>query len=85
MAIIVKESYQREFPVVVDLTGPDGDPIVLCQLVKYWGWKTGLDDNSITDILKDLISSDGYHLMDVIESNFGDHVTLLTHDPATLM
>tara|TARA_Y100000004_G_C8902384_1_gene407034 strand:- start:621 stop:845 length:225 start_codon:yes stop_codon:yes gene_type:complete len=62
------------YPIMIDLTGPDGNVFVLMGKAKRFARDLGLDGD---EIIKDMMSSDYEHAVKVFDDNFGDFVTLL--------
>ena len=62
------------YPIVIDLTGPDGNVFVLMGKAKGFARDLGLDGD---EIIKDMMSSDYEHAVKVFDSHFGDFVTIL--------
>jgi hypothetical protein len=62
------------YPIVIDLTGPDGNVFVLMGKAKRFAKDLGLNGD---EIIEDMMSSDYEHAVKVFDDNFGDFVTLL--------
>ena len=62
------------YPIVIDLTGPDGNVFVLMGKAKGFAKDLGLNGD---EIIEDMKSSDYEHAVKVFDDNFGDFVTLL--------
>ena len=71
MAIISKDKYTRPR---IDLTGPDGNAMCLMGYAKQYARQLGLD---FEPILKDMMSSDYEHVVQVFDEHFGDYVDLI--------
>lgn len=63
-------------PVIIDLTGPDGNAYVLLAYAKRFGKQLGMSSLKISDIINDMTSSDYEHLLLVFDKHFGDYVIL---------
>jgi hypothetical protein len=59
--------------VSIDLTGPDGNAFVLIGYANKFARQLGLDKEKI---VKDMMSGDYEHLVEVFDKNFGDYVTI---------
>ena len=57
----------------IDLTGPEGNAFTLMGMAKGWVKQLGKDWESIQG---DMISGDYEHLIDVLEREFGEYITL---------
>jgi len=62
------------YPIVIDLTGPDGNVFVLMGKAKGFAKDLGLNGD---EIIEDMMSSDYKHAVKVFDDNFGGFVTLL--------
>ena len=62
------------YPIVIDLTGPDGNVFVLMGKAKGFAKDLGLNGD---EIIEDMMSSDYEHAVKIFDDNFGDFVTLL--------
>jgi len=64
---------QINSPIVIDLTGPNGNAFVLIQCARDLSHKLGLD---FTPIREEMMDGDYDHLISVFDSYFGDFVIL---------
>lgn len=68
---MIKEKQPRTGPIVIDLTGPDGNAFALIghanRLAKQLGFKSPADE---------MMQGDYEHLLEVFDKNFGDYVIL---------
>ena len=62
------------YPILIDLTGPDGNVFVLMGKAKQFARDLELNGDLI---VRDMMSSDYEHAIKVFDSHFGDFVTLL--------
>ena len=62
------------YPIMIDLTGPDGNVFVLMGKAKGYAKDLGLNSD---EIIEDMMSSDYEHAVKVFDDNFGSFVTLL--------
>ena len=62
------------YPIVIDLTGPDGNVFVLMGKAKGFARDLGLDGDKIINEMK---SSDYENAVQVFDKYFGSFVTLL--------
>lgn len=63
-------------PLVVDLTGPDGNAFCLMGLAQRLGRKLGMEKSEIEDLLGEMRSGDYENLLKVFDETFGDFVIL---------
>ena len=68
---MIREKQQKE--IVVDLTGPDGNAYSLLARAKSFAQQLDLND---TAIIKDMMSKDYEHLVQVFDNHFGHFVIL---------
>lgn len=73
MTILNKEDYDTG-GIVVDLTGPEGNAFVLMGYARRWAKDLGKDGNAI---INEMMEGDYDHLVDVLDREFGEYVTLL--------
>lgn len=73
MTILNKEDYESS-GIVVDLTGPEGNAFVLMGYARRWAKDLGKDGNAI---INEMMEGDYDHLVDVLDREFGEYVTLL--------
>jgi hypothetical protein len=60
-------------PIVIDLTGPDGNAFALMGYAKQFAKQLGLDYKTITN---EMMRGDYENLLQVFDSYFGDYVIL---------
>jgi hypothetical protein len=70
---MIRSKEQNRGPIVIDLTGPDGNAFVLLGKAKQLARQLGLDDNAITN---EMMSGDYENLIEVFDREFGDFVIL---------
>lgn len=68
---MIRKKQQRNGPLVIDLTGPDGNAFVLMGIASRLAKQ--LDIESPT---AEMMSGDYEHLLEVFDKNFGDYVIL---------
>jgi hypothetical protein len=68
-----KQTQTQSLPVVIDLTGPDGNAFALMGYAKRFAKQLDLDSNKI---ISDMTSGDYENLIQVFDDNFGDFVIL---------
>ena len=71
--MIRKKVINRNRPVIIDLTGPDGNAYVLLGYAKSYAKQLGLDFDKIRD---EMTSSDYENLIQVFDKYFGSFVIL---------
>ena len=70
---MIRDKQQQTGPIVIDLTGPDGNAFALMGLAKKLAKRLGLDSEII---INDMMSGDYENLLEVFDGNFGDYVIL---------
>lgn len=70
---MIRDKQQQTGPIVIDLTGPDGNAFALMGLAKKLAKRLGLDSEII---INDMRSGDYENLLEVFDGNFGDYVIL---------
>jgi hypothetical protein len=70
---MIRDKQTQTGPVVIDLTGPDGNAFALMGYAKTFAKQLDLDSNKI---IKDMMSGDYENLIQVFDDNFGDFVIL---------
>ncbi len=70
---MIRDKEKQTGPVVIDLTGPDGNAFALMGYAKRFAKQLNLDSNKI---IKDMMSGDYENLIQVFDDNFGDFVIL---------
>ena len=70
---MIRSKEQNQGPIVIDLTGPDGNAFVLLGKAKHLARQLGLDGNAITS---EMMSGDYENLIKVFDREFGDFVIL---------
>ena len=71
---MIREKQQHSGPIVIDLTGPDGNAFALMGLANRLGKQLGLKE--IPRILEEMQAGDYEHLLEVFDEHFGDFVIL---------
>ena len=70
---MIRSKEQNQGPIVIDLTGPDGNAFVLLGKAKQLARQLGLDGNAITN---EMMSGDYENLIEVFDREVGDFVIL---------
>jgi|TARA_R110000787_G_scaffold134764_2_gene247137 hypothetical protein len=70
---MIRDKQQQTGPIVIDLTGPDGNAFALMGLANKLAKQLGLDSEII---INDMKSGDYENLLEVFDGNFGDYVIL---------
>ena len=70
---MIRNKQPQTGPVIIDLTGPDGNAFALMGYAKRFAKQLGLDSNKI---IHNMMSGDYEHLLEVFDNYFGDFVIL---------
>ena len=70
---MIRNKVPNEGPLVIDLTGPDGNAFVLMGKAKSLAKQLKFDSNKI---INEMMSGDYEHLIQVFDRYFGDFVIL---------
>jgi len=70
---MIRTKKQNRGPIVIDLTGPDGNAFVLLGKAQQLARQLGLDGDAITN---EMMSGDYENLIEVFDREFGDFVIL---------
>jgi len=70
---MIRKKQERSGPIVIDLTGPDGNAFALMGYANKLAKQLGLDSEVI---INDMTSGDYENLLEVFDGNFGEYVIL---------
>ncbi len=70
---MIRKKQEQKGPVVIDLTGPDGNAFALMAYANRFAKQLGLDGKAITN---EMMGGDYENLLEVFDKNFGDFVIL---------
>jgi hypothetical protein len=73
---MIRAKQEHTGPIVVDLTGPDGNAFALIGLATRLAKQLGIDSHTINVIKTKMMSDDYEHLLKVFDKYFGDFVIL---------
>lgn len=72
---MIREKQQNTGPIVIDLTGPDGNAFALMGYAKQFATQLGWKDRG-SALIQDMMSGDYEHLLEVFDNAFGEFVIL---------
>lgn len=72
---MIRNKQERTGPIVIDLTGPDGNAYALMAYAKRFATQLGWKDKG-TALIEDMMSGDYEHLLEVFDNAFGEFVIL---------
>lgn len=67
---------KKDRPIVIDLTGPQGNAFALLGAAARFGRQLGYSNEELESMLDDMKSSDYEHLIEVFDNHFGSVVIL---------
>lgn len=70
---MIRKKQEQTGPIVIDLTGPDGNAFALMGYANRFAKQLGLDSKAITN---EMMSGNYENLLEVFDKNFGDFVIL---------
>jgi hypothetical protein len=73
---MIREKKQKSGPIIVDLTGPDGNAFALIGLAQNLAKQLGYQPDKRGELTTEMMSGDYEHLLQVFDKHFGDFVIL---------
>lgn len=73
---MIRDKVNKQGPLVIDLTGPEGNAFYILGLADQWFKQIGICDKHRKQILDHMKSDDYEHLIKVFDDYFGDFVVL---------
>ena len=73
---MIRAKQEHTGPIIIDLTGPDGNAFALIGLATRLAKQLGIDSHTINVIKTKMMSGDYEHLLKVFDKYFGDFVIL---------
>ena len=73
---MIREKQLNNGPIVIDLTGPDGNAFVLMGKAKGLAKQLGYDPIAQQDIITEMMSGSYDELVNTFDKYFGDYVIL---------
>lgn len=70
---MIRNKQPQEGPIVIDLTGPDGNAFALMGYARRFARQTGLDSDMI---IGEMVRGNYENLLQVFDKYFGDYVIL---------
>jgi hypothetical protein len=70
---MIRAKKESNKPIIIDLTGPDGNAFALMEMASRYAKQLGLDGKKILD---EMMSGDYENLIQVFDQHFGDYVIL---------
>ena len=73
---MIRSKQENSGPIVIDLTGPDGNAFALMGYAKNFAKQIGWDNKKSQDLITEMMSSDYEHLLQVFDREFGEFIIL---------
>ena len=73
---MIRKKKQRNGPMIIDLTGPDGNAFSLLGTAKNLAKQIGYSPKETHDLLRDMQLGDYENLINVFDKHFGELVIL---------
>jgi hypothetical protein len=72
---MIRNKQEQLGPIIIDLTGPDGNAFALMAYAKRFATQLGWEDKGAA-LINDMMSGDYEHLLQVFDNVFGEYVIL---------
>tara|TARA_Y100001978_G_scaffold121996_1_gene108840 strand:+ start:696 stop:920 length:225 start_codon:yes stop_codon:yes gene_type:complete len=72
---MIRNKQKHKGPIVIDLTGPDGNAYALMAYAKKFATQLGWKDKGAA-LINEMMEDDYEHLLEVFDNAFGDFVIL---------
>ena len=72
---MIRSKQEKTGPIIIDLTGPDGNAYALMAYAKRFATQLGWKDRG-SALIQDMMSGDYEHLLEVFDNAFGEYVIL---------
>jgi hypothetical protein len=73
---MIRKKEAKECPIVIDLTGPDGNAFALMGYAKNFAKQLGWEKERSQSLITEMMSGDYEHLLQVFDREFGEFVIL---------
>lgn len=73
---MIREKQERQGPIIIDLTGPDGNAYALMGMAQNFGRQLGWDKGQTQNLINEMMDGDYEHLISVFDKHFGSFVIL---------
>lgn len=72
---MIRSKQEKTGPIIIDLTGPDGNAFALMALARRFATQLGWADRG-SALIQEMMSGDYEHLLQVFDNAFGEYVIL---------
>ena len=73
---MIRQKQERTGPIVIDLTGPDGNAFALMGYALNFGKQLGWDKVKTQELINEMMDGDYENLLQVFDREFGSFVIL---------
>lgn len=73
---MIRKKQQETGPVVIDLTGPDGNAYALMGYARSFGKQLGWERTKIQDLMNEMMDGNYEQLLETFDREFGEFVIL---------
>ena len=73
---MIRNKKERTGPIVIDLTGPDGNAFALMGYAQNFAKQLGRNAEEIRVLINEMMSGDYENLLQVFDREFGEYVIL---------
>jgi len=73
---MIRKKQEQTGPVIIDLTGPDGNAYALMAYANRFAKQLGYTPQQRGDLTTEMMGSDYENLLEVFDKHFGDFVIL---------
>lgn len=73
---MIRSKQEKSEPIIIDITGPDGNAFVLMGIARRFGRQIGWDSGKCQDLINEMMDGDYEHLLQVFDREFGTFVIL---------
>ncbi len=73
---MIREKEERTGPIVIDLSGPDGNAYALMGYAKNFAKQLGWEKERYQNLITEMMDGDYEHLLQVFDREFGTFVVL---------
>lgn len=73
---MIRNKEESKGPIIIDLTGPEGNAFVLMGKAQNFGRQLGWDKVKIQEFINEMMAGDYEHLLQVFDREFGSFVIL---------
>ena len=73
---MIRSKKERKGPIIIDLTGPDGNAFVLMGYASNFGKQLGWDKPRVDKLINEMKSGDYENLLRVFDREFGTFIIL---------